>query len=422
MTMHVKAYETPKREFLVFYYKYRLRLLCAFLLPFLLSVFISFMPTPRYEATSTLVVRLGSEYVYQPETGAGTSGPASPIPFDRDQMYKAEVAILGSYDLHEQVIRTVGLDRMYPAGETSRLHKLLLPARNALLKMLDSLAPDGSDSTMGSIATDLRASLNDYEDDTKASEEEKARKRLQMAVENFDQRLDIVLGKESAVINVSFQHRNREIAIQALDTLLKLYLEKRKQLYTETPRAATAQAEADKTRRRAIAGQEAVENFKRVHKIYSLADQRTQLLAQREEVRKQMQSVANSALDDKLTAVTSQLDELDAQERQYNALQEDLQRANDEYTLYAHKLDEAQSYDNLERSRASSVRIVQDPAAPPEPKRLQKIIILAGFMVSLIFTVLIAALTEFSRSGFLTPERLERNLGLPILVALPRRK
>ncbi len=171
-----------------------------------------------------------------------------------------------------------------------------------------------------------------------------------------------------------------------------------------------------------MAAQAAVENFKREHKIYSLADQRTQLLASREEVRKQMMTVSNPALEDKLADITRQLDDLDALERQYNVLQQNLQMANDEYSLYTHKLDEAQAYDNLERARAGSVRVVQQPAAPAEPKRLQSIILLAGFFLSLVITVLVAALTEFSRSGFLTPERLERNLGLPILAALPLRK
>jgi uncharacterized protein involved in exopolysaccharide biosynthesis len=414
-------YETPKREFLVFYYKYRFRLVCAFLLPFLLTVFVSFLPTPRYEATSTLVVRLGSEYVYQPETGSSSNAPSAPIPFDRDQIYKSEVAILGSYDLHQQVIQSVGIDHIYPAGETSRLHKLLLPLRNGAQTVLNGLFPKGSETVFAPVVNPLRAALLDYQDDSKASEDEKARRRLQLAVQSFDKRLDIVLAKESAVINVSFQHRDREVAIAALDTLLKLYLEKRKQLYTDA-RGGLAKNEADMTKRRAMAAQAAVENFKREHKIYSLADQRTQLLAHREDIRKQMMIVSNPALEDKMADVTRQLDQLDAQERQYNVLQQDVQMANDEYTLYTHKLDEAQAYDNLERARAGSVRVVQEPAAPPEPKRLQGIILLAGFILSLIFTVLVAAITEFSRSGFLTPERLERNVGLPILAALPLRK
>jgi uncharacterized protein involved in exopolysaccharide biosynthesis len=419
--MSTKTYETPKREFLVFYYKYRTRLLLAFLLPLALSVFISTIPTPRFEASSTLVVRLGSEYVYQPEIGAGSNGPASPIPFDRDQIYKAEVAILGSYDLHQQVIESIGLDRMYPPGETSKLHKMLSPVRSAALYLINTLLPEGNDSALGEAATSLRIALNDHSDDTKTSEQERAQRRLQMAVQSFDKRLSIVLGKESAVIDVSFQHRDRQIAIQSLDTLLKLYLEKRKQLYTES-RGGIAKSAADSTRRRATSAEAAVESFKREHKIYSLPDQRTQLLASREDIRKQMTTLSNPALEDKLNDVTRQLDALDALEREYTRLQHDLQMANDEYTLYTHKLDEAQAYDNLERARAGSVRVIQQPAAPPEPKKLRGLILLAGFMLSLIFTVIVAAITEFSRSGFLTPERLERSIGLPILGAIPLRK
>jgi uncharacterized protein involved in exopolysaccharide biosynthesis len=420
MSMPAKGYETPKRELLVFYYKYRLRLVMAFLLPFMLSVFVSFMPTPRYEASATLVVRLGSEYVYQPETGASSNGPASPIPFDRDQIYKAEVAILGSHDLHEQVVRAIGLDRMYPMGEKSRLHKMLTPLRNIVLTGLNDVFPDGKggDSAAGNAISSLRADLIDFDRDPSAASEDM---RLQMAVESFDKRLEIVLGKESSVIDVSFQHRDREVAIQALDSLLQLYLEKRKQLYLET-RGGIAKDEAEKTHHRALAAQAAVESFKREHKIYSLQDQRTQLLALREEVKKQMNTVSNPGLTDRLVSLNAQLDDLDAQERQYNVLQQDVQMANDEYTLYTHKLDEAQAYDTLERDRAGSVRVVQEPSAAPEPKRLQGLILLAGFVLSLIFTVLVAALTEFSRSGFLTPERLERSVGLPILAALPRRK
>jgi uncharacterized protein involved in exopolysaccharide biosynthesis len=364
------------------------------------------------------VVRLGSEYVYQPEIGAGSNGPASPIPFDRDQIYKAEVAILDSHDLHEQVVQTVGVDRMYPqpTGEP----KFVNLVRHEAVALLDRYFPEESENVPSAISS-LRNELETYDSDDQLSDEERAKKKLDVAVERFDKKLIITLGKESAVIDVSFQHPDREIAIQALDTLFKLYLEKRKQLYLET-RGALAKDEADATRRRASAAQAAAENFKREHQIYSLADQRTQLLAQREDVRKQMMSVSNPALEDRLDHITGELDALDALERQYNSLQHDVQVTNDEYTLYIHKLDEAQAYDNLERARAGSVRIIQPPAAPPEPKRLQGIILLAGFMVSLIVTTLVAAITEFSRSGFLTPERLERNLGLPILGAVPLRK
>jgi polysaccharide biosynthesis protein PslE len=416
--MSAKNYETPKREVLVFYYKYRARLVLAFLLPFLLAVTISFIPKPRYEATSTLVVRLGSEYVYQPESGTGSASPTTPIPFDKDQIYKAEVAILSSHDLHQQVVQTVGLDRMYPQNQSGG-HRLLTPLRDQALDLLDKWYP--VDEETPSLVESVRTDLVDYDSDTKLSEDEKAHRRLDMAVENFGKRLDIVLGKDSAVINVSYQHRNREVAIEALDDLLKFYMDKRKQLYLDS-RGSLARDEADSKRRRAANALSAVENFKRDNQIYSMNDQRAQLLTQREDVRKQMLTVSNLALEDKLRDLTTQLEKLDSLTREYESLEHDLQMANDEYTLYTHKLDEAQTYDDMEKARAGSVRIIQPPAAPPEPKRLQGLILIAGFILSLIFTILVAAITEFSRSGFLTPERLERNIGLPVLGVLTLRK
>ncbi len=415
--MTISAYESPKREILVFYYKYRRRLILAFLLPFLTFVAVSFVPKPRYDATGTLVVRLGSEYVYQPEVGAGTNGPASPIPFDRDQIYKAEVAILGSHDLHQQVVKSVGLDRMYPQSGDG--HKLLTPLRNEALDILDKIYPE--DEEAPEAVETIRSNLIDYDSDTKLSEEERAQRRLDTAVESFGKRLTIELGKESAVINVSFSHRDRDVAVEALDDLFTFYMEKRKQLYLET-RGGLAKDEEEKTRHRASSAQAAVENFKREHQIYSLPDQRAQLLTQRDDVRKQMTTISNPALEDKLRNITAQLDQLDSLDRENDTLQHELQVANDEYALYTHKLDEAQAYDNLERARAGSVRIIQPPSAPPEPKKLQSLILLIGFILSLIFTATIAAIAEFSRSGFLTPERLERNLGLPVLGVLTLRK
>ncbi|MDR3448286.1 MAG: hypothetical protein P4M15_00785 [Alphaproteobacteria bacterium] len=411
------SFETPKRELLVFYYKYRMRLVLAFLLPFLLSIGISFVPTPRYEADSTLVVRLGSEYVYQPEIGSTNSSSASPIPFDRDQIYKAEVAILSSYDLHQQVIESVGLDHMYPPGKPGLLHRIVQPLRGWALDMLNNMVDDDAAEP----AASLRKILDTSDSAGNLSDEEKTRRRLAIAVQLFEHDLNISLGKESSVISLAFHHKDRDVAVTALNTLIDLYLEKRKQLYLDT-RSTLAKEQAESIRKRASVAQAAVENFKREHQLYSLDAQRAQLLAQREDVRKQMMNVSNSGLDDKLADITRQLDALDALDRQFSMLQHDVQMTNDEYTLYTHKLDEAQAYDNLERDHAGSVRVIQPPAAPPEPKRLQRMIIVAGFMLSLVFTALVAAFTEFSRSGFLTPERMEHNLGLPILAALPLRR
>lgn len=416
------SFDTPKREVLVFYYKYRRRLLLAFFLPLLASIAISFVPTPQYQATGTLVVRLGEEYVYQPEVGATMAGQANPIPFERDQIYKAEVAILGSHDLHQQVIEGIGLDRMYPAHKSGLVQRVTEPLRDALVTPLDYfLTPKAEDGFAPRIAASLRDMLVGDEALTKASPADQARHRLDMAIEKFDKQLKIDLQKESAVIDLTFSHPDRDVAVAVLQKLFSQYMEKRKEIYLEN-RSNLAKDQAEKIRKRVTGLRGEIESFKREHKIYSLPEQRMQLLQQREDIRKQMTIVSSTALEDRLNNITAQLDALDALERQSNALDHDLQVASDEYTIYAHKLDEAQSFDTIAHARAGSVRIIQEPSASPHPKKLQGLIVAIGFILSMIIAFIVAAVTEYTRSGFLTPERLERNLGLPILAVLPLRK
>lgn len=375
------------RELLVFYYKYRQRLVLSFLVPFTMAIIASFIPSPRYDVSSVLIVRLGSEFVYQPEvSNTRNNGPESTIPFDRDQIFKSEVAILGSDDLHAQVIQEVGLQNLYP-----------------------TIAKPGFLTWLG-----LKLGIV-------APDEDIQNRLMAKAIIKFDKRLRVSLEKESAVITVTFGHRDAAIAVQVLDTLLKLYMEKRKQLYLE-PRMDLAQSQVEATRQKAVAAQYEVEDFKRKHKIYSLSDQRAALLEERNELEQSRTTISSEALDQKIASYDKQLDRLDALEREFSNLTHEKKIAEDEYALSSHKLNEATAYEDLQRERAGSVRIIQPPTAPAEPRRMQGLIILLGFFIALFSLASMAAATEFFDSGFLTPERLERKLGLPVLAVLPLRK
>jgi len=356
------SYTVSKRELLIFFYRHRLRLLLAFWVPLTLCFVVSFFPTPLYKASSVLIVRLGSEYVYQPEVGTPQNGPTAVIPFNQEQIFKAEVAILSSADLHAQVISAIGIKKLFPRS-----------------------------------------------------------KDLPEAVECFDKRLNIVLEKESSVIDVSFEHADRSVAVQALDTLLKLYFDKRKQLYHE-PRAKLAEAELQTRHERALVAEQAVEEYKRAHKIYSLGDQRAQLLEQRNDAQKQAANIVSPALERKIAAYTRELDRLDVEEREFGALQREAQIAEDAYSLYSRKLDEAKAHEDLQQERSDSVRVIQPPTTPSEPRKLQPVIMLVGILVSLISALLMAAYTEFSSTGFIAPEQIERHLNLPVLAVIPLRR
>ena len=63
-----------------------------------------------YPAQSSLLVRLGPEYVYQPRVGDAARGA---IP-EADQVIQSEVEILSSVQVREQALSGVGLARLFP--------------------------------------------------------------------------------------------------------------------------------------------------------------------------------------------------------------------------------------------------------------------------------------------------------------------
>lgn len=387
-----------RRELMIFFYKFRTRLILAFLLPFALSIFASTIPVPLYRVDSVLVVRLGSEYVYQPEVGSSLTGPTSTILFGQEQIFKSEVAILGSDDLHRDVIKAVGVSRLYP--------EMLNP------------------STSQKIQRFLMGGFMAYVTPPKQMKPEDAEQyRLELAVAMFAKRFNIMLEKESAVINVSFEHKNRAIAIEALETLLKFYFDKRKQLYLE-PRAELAESQMKATREQMLAAQKKVEEFKISHQVYSLEDQRKQLLEKRSDSERRATSINSAALEREIARYNKELESLDSLEREFKALQKEAEIASESYALSSHRFEEAKAYEEVQRERSSSVRVIQPPSAPPEPKKLKTLIILSGFIASLVIALITAAICETSRRGFLTPEEAERQLKLPVLAVLPytRRK
>lgn len=385
-----------RRELMIFFYKFRTRLVISFLLPFALAVFASTLTVPRFASESVLVVRLGSEYVYQPEVSNPQSGQITNIPFDREQIFKSEVAILASQDLHREVVQKVGLARLYP--------EIIDPTPFARIK--------------GFI---LGGFLTAFSEDNGPKDENLEQYRLTKAAGVFGKRLDIMLEKESAVIRISYEHRDREIASEALQTLLDLYFDKRKQLYLD-PRAELAQTQMSNARARVNEAQKKLENFKLKNGLYSLDDQRRQLLDKRNDLERRAMSINSKSLQKDIENYNKSLDELDKQERVFTALQKEAELASESYAITAHRHEEAKTYEQLQRDRTSSVRIIQPPATSAEPKKLANIVILAGAVVSLLCMLITAGICEFSRRGLLTPEEAERTLGLPVLAAVPFRK
>lgn len=280
---------------------------------------------------------------------------------------------------------------------------------------VDTLFPD-----MYGVVSWLRGKINNLlvwagiED--RPAPEEAARIQLAHAVAIFDKRFDIQLDKESAVISVSFTNRDAAIAAHALDTLLKLYMEKRRAIYLE-PRAELARAAMEKSRAQAAAAEHALQQFKRRHKIYSLVDERALLLARRDKDEERASLVTSEGLESRVADDNAQLEKIDSLERDFNVLQKEAVNAEDAYALYSRKYDEALAFEAMEHRRLDSVRVAQSPIVPAEPGYIRLWIMLAGTFLSIVSLFAAVAVTRFMKHSFFTVEEVEETTELKVIAA-----
>jgi uncharacterized protein involved in exopolysaccharide biosynthesis len=101
----------PSRSDLVtLIWRERLAMLGVFVILSLLGVAAASRVAPVYPAESSLLVRLSSDYVYNPRVGDAARGAVA----DSDQVIQSEIAILSSNAIKEKAIQDIGLARIDP--------------------------------------------------------------------------------------------------------------------------------------------------------------------------------------------------------------------------------------------------------------------------------------------------------------------
>ena len=118
------AVYTPQ-DLLAMLWRERRLMLGVFLAVAALGVLAAVAMKTSYQAHSSLLVRLSSEYVYNPRVGDAARGNAP----ENDQLIQSETEILGSTALKMRVLRDIGLARLFP--KLGRSYDRASPARRA---------------------------------------------------------------------------------------------------------------------------------------------------------------------------------------------------------------------------------------------------------------------------------------------------
>jgi uncharacterized protein involved in exopolysaccharide biosynthesis len=182
------------RDLLTIAWHDRKRIGAAVLAGLLLTLLAAVSMPRNYSAEASLLLRLGREYLYVPETGDPST--AQPLPYDREQTLVAEAKIMTSRDVLESVVSQLGVASIYPQITENRT------------------------------AT--------------AAEQAEAAKALGRAL-----KADLLKG--SNLLQVSFSHPDAETSARVLDQVIDSYLLKRRDVFASN---SGGQAEAELAARR----------------------------------------------------------------------------------------------------------------------------------------------------------------------------
>ncbi|MEZ5970995.1 MAG: hypothetical protein R3C31_04225 [Hyphomonadaceae bacterium] len=185
-----------------------------------------------YTARSELIVRMGEEYVYQPTAGGAGAG-ATP---DMQAVVNAEMRLIGSGAVVRGAIESVGLSALYP----------------------DIAASPASDA-----------------------------RKLAAAERAFVEHLKIETAPQTPAIGLAFEHRNADVAAQALNALVAQYLRHRRDVLVGGEFEALSQESGDLSTR---AGQAtaALSSFLNEHQIGDFESELAALAARAGDIETQL--------------------------------------------------------------------------------------------------------------------------------------
>lgn len=241
------------RDFLTVIFRHKHKIMIVFLATMVTVIAGTFVIRPTYEANSSLMVKFGREYVYRSEVD--DTRPS--ISFNREQSINSEIEILKSRDLVERVIKSVGVEKVYPQLSKSPPSKMT---------------------------------------------------PLEAAILRFEKKLSVEAVKKSNVIQVSFQHKDPVVAALMVNRLVEYFKDKHIKVFSD-PNVSFMGKQLDIYRQKLKESEESLEKYKKEHGVYSIDEQRRLLLQQRVDLDTSLKNSENRSveLSQKLSSLKSQM-------------------------------------------------------------------------------------------------------------------
>lgn len=259
------------RDFLTVLFKHKLKIITIFLAVVLTSLVGSFVMTPTYEAKTSLLMKIGREHLNRSDLGDN-----NPVNFNlrQEEIINSEIEILTNRDLLGKVVTTLKVQTLYPDI--------------AKAKPPEGMRPED------------------------------------VAVQRFKENLKVTTVKKSNVVEVSFKHRDPQVAAKTLNTLVELFKEKHLQVFSD-PRSSFFESQLGDYEKKLKDSADRMESFKQKNGVYSLEEQRSLLLRQRTDLDSALKASQNHVdeLQRRLVTVKNQFRNISDSNEHYTTTERD---------------------------------------------------------------------------------------------------
>jgi uncharacterized protein involved in exopolysaccharide biosynthesis len=479
------ASQNPKRisltaeDFLSLLWRQRWIMLAVFLIIFALGAAAAMTMKKTYSANSSLLVRLGQEYVYNPQVGDAARGAAP----EADQVVQAEAEILGSAALKERVIRRIGLARLYPP-----MGKAYASAGEAAKKTIEGQAIRSMEGGLKIATTPgssvVRLSFT-HTDPAMAAEV------LNVLIDEYKSyRATVLVERDSGALagqRMAFEQRlnQADLALQKFladngigdfdsekASLAAVYTALMSERYNLTAQVSEVQGRLGATSRAAEAAPPEIGLYKDIDqtaqtKLRQLQLERQDLIARYRPDSQPVREIDNkiaqvgalavgapatasgtrvgvnpvyqtlqteknqleaqaASVRSRQSAINGELGQISARRRQLTELEPRYQELLRERDLlaanvrqFAQREQESQAAQALARSSSDNVRVVERAYAPTKGKSLKKAVLALAFLFAGFTAVCIGLVRAFLTRGFPTAAAAERAIDLPVLATAP---
>ena len=468
------------RDLLSIVFKHKGKILTMFLTVVLTATVLSILKEPKYEATTKILLKYGRENVYKPTSPAGEATPMF-MDSSREERLNSEVEMLKGLNLAARVLKDLGVKTVYPGLFKKPWFSLKSQSSSKLSPVDKALPAFEKNLTVEAVPKSNIIEIRfQHEDPVIAAQI--ANKLVDVYLDHhisvfkdsgdfgfFDEQVKLYQKKlkDSEEELNQFKSTNNIFALQEQKrvmlnqiSVLEIDLAKtRGELNENSGKIRALNAPSAAASEPAAMGQETDFN---PYAISTLRNRLAELKLQEEKLltnyNEQSIAVVNSRKeiakakqlldreekiyhDKAVASITQNLSSLKAKEisqQQYlEKYQKELNKINgaemrlgelerqkklneDNYQLYAKKMEEARISNAMDNQKIANISIVEPAVPPANPIDSKFVLILVLAMILGLLSGLVTAFSmEYYNHTFNHREDIEKHLDLPVLAAIP---